>query len=410
MEEIAIRTLVAIQHENISFDYWKYKKALAIDTVEREDGWIEYYATFKRKGTLGNWRKGIAVFGQGTLIDSNHNEIAKVYNSGRFYRIFGGYYANLVTRNYNYITFPGQDRETEYSQMQIVYALYDENGKRLEYERCLEIFKQMNILQALTAVEIGEDRVYYKNALYNLNDYSLIAKFSKNIILDGVFTNGRCRVIMPEDNRNFIVAVYDHKISQIFTEQEFNHLKTLLKLEIKEDEPLYEISKIVSKSDVTALIDEYNPKVEISIENYFATTPTIIHNNGCVYQLSPRFTDDFIDEIEHWRSMGEGYYKWHLERLENRCFMQRDGMRCLHISSENYDNLYKELSLINDNRPNYIKNIVKMGQCVLLGEENFNYGNAVTEYEIYRFECRPYGYITTSGELIYDFDVNNIKW
>lgn len=409
MEEIAIRTLVAIQHGNIPFDYWKYKKALAIDTVEREDGWVEYYATFKRKGTLGNWRKGIAVFGQGTLIDSNNNEVVRV-NNGRLYRIFGGYYAHLVTRNYNYRTFPGQDRETEYEQMQIVNALFDEDGKLLEYEQSVEIFKKLDILQGLMAVEVGEDRVYYKNALYDLNDYSLIAKFSKNIILDGVFTNGSCRVIIPDDNRNFIVAVCDHKISRVFTEQEFNHLKSLLRLEIKEDEPLYEISKIVSKNDVIVFIDEYNPKVEISIENYLATTPTFIHNNGCVYQLSPRFTDDFIDEIEHWRSMGEGYYKWHLESLENRCFMQRDGMRCLHISSENYDNLYKELSLINDNRPNYIKNIVKMGQCVLLGEENFNNRNAVTEYEIYRFECRPYGYITTSGELIYDFDVNNIKW
>ena len=291
MEEIAIRTLVAVQHKNNPFEYWRYNKALSIDKVERENGWIEYYATFKRKGTLSSWRKGIAIFGQGTLIDRNNTEIVRV-NNGRLYRIFGGYYAHLVTRNYNYRTFPGQDRDTEYEQMQIVNALFDEDGKRLEYEQSIEIFKKMDILQALMAVEVGEDRVYYKNALYDLKNYSLIAKFSKNTIIDGSFTNGYCKVIIPEDNRDFIVAVYDRKIKQVFTEQEFDYLKSLLKLNITEDEPFCGLSKIVNKNDVTVPVDEYYPEVEVTIENYHATMPSLI-NNGGLYQLDLKFSDVF---------------------------------------------------------------------------------------------------------------------
>ena len=409
MEEIAIRTLVAVQHKNNPFEYWRYNKALSIDKVERENGWIEYYATFKRKGTLSSWRKGIAIFGQGTLIDRNNTEIVRV-NNGRLFRIFGGYYAHLVTRNYNYRTFPGQDRETEYEQMQIVNALFDEDGKRLEYEQSIEIFKKMDILQALMTVEIGEDRVYYKNALYDLKNYNLIAKFSKNIILDGVFSNGYCKVIIPEDNRSFIVAVHDRKISQVFTEQEFDHLKSLLNLEITEDEPFCGLSKTVDKSDVTVSIDEYCPKVDVSIENYLATMPSLINIDDRLYQLSPKFADKFFDETTRWNSMGKSYYKWHLERLGDCYYMNRSGERCLHISSECYDKLYKELSLINDNRPNFIKKITKIGNCTMLGIENLYYRKGVTEYEIYRFECCPYGYINTFGELIYDFDVNNIKW
>lgn len=409
MEEIAIRTLVAVQHRNIPFKYWRFNKALSIDKVEREDGWIEYYATFKHKGTLGNWRKGIAIFGQGTLIDSNNNEVAKAFKNGRFYRIFGGYYANLVTRNYNYRTFPGQDRETEFDQMQVIYALFDEYGKCLEYEQSIEVFKRMDILQALLAVEVGEDRVYYKNALYDLKDYGLIAKFSKNIILDGVFVNGRCKVIIPDDNRDFIVIVHDRKICQVFSEQEFDNLKTILKLEIQEDEPFCGLSKKVNKNDVTVPIDEYCPEVEISIENYLVTTPSLV-NSGKLYQLSLNFTNEFFDETTHWNSMGESYYKWHLESLGDCYYMHNSGERCLHISSENYDKLYKELSLTNNNRPNFIKKITKIGNCAMLGKENLYFDRGVTEYEIYRFECRPYGYITPSGELIYDFDVNNIKW
>lgn len=407
MEEIAIRTLVAVQHKNNPFEYWKYKKALSIDKVEREDGWIEYYATFNREGTLGNRRKGIAIFGQGSLIDKNNNEIVKV--NGRLYRLFGGYYANLVTRNYNYMTFPGKDRETEYDQMQIINALYDEDGNRLEHKQSLEIFKKINVLQALTAVEVDEDRVYYKNALYDLKDYRLIAKFSKNIVLNGVFTNGLCKVIIPDDNKDFIIAVHDRKICHVFTEQEFEDLKSLLKLIIKEDVPFCGVSKTVNKNDMPANIDEYCPKVEISIENYLATTPSLV-DCGKLYQLSLNFSEEFFDETTRWKSMGNGYYKWHLERLNDIYYMHRSEDRCLHISLDSYDKLYKELSSINDNRPNFIKKIIKIGKCALLGEENFYSRNEVTEYEIYRFECRPYGYINTYGELIYDFDVNNIKW
>lgn len=416
MEEIAIRSLVAVQHKSKPFKYWKYYNALSIDKIERENGWIEYYATFKRKGILGNWRKGIAIFGQNMLIDKNYNEIAKV--NGRLYRIFGGYYANLGIRKYNYITFPGKDRETEYEQMLIINALFDENGNRIEHQQSLEIFKKIDILQSLIAVEVGDDRVFYKNALYNLQDYSLITKFSKNIILDGVFTNGYCKVTIPDDNRDFIVVVHDHKINHVFTEQEFNHLRTLLDLEIKEDAPLTALSPIISNKELSIIenekgpitIDEYHPIIEQAIEKYLATTTSFINTKGGVYQLSPKFANDFVDETTFWRSKGEGYYTWYLGNLGDRYYMERNEKRCLHISSEKFDQLYKELCLTNNNRPNFIKKITKMGSCAILGKENLYYGKGVTEYEIYRFECRPYGYINTSGELIYDFDVNNIKW
>ena len=52
-------------------------------------------------------------------------------------------------------------------------------------------------------------------------------------------------------------------------------------------------------------------------------------------------------------------------------------------------------------RPNFIKDIECIAEEIILDEE---------EYSMYRFECRPYGYITKDGNFDYNFDVNNIKW
>ena len=410
MEEIEVRTRVATQPMSFPFDYAKYRNALSFDKIEREDGWIDYYAIFKRKGTLGNRRKGIAIFGQVSLIDCNNNEILRVNEKGKLYRIFGGYYVNLVTKRYNYQTFPGQDRDTEYEEMRNVDALFDEYGNKLDYKQSAELFKNNDIIQALTAIEIGENRVFYKNALYDLNDYSIIKKYQKNIIIDGLFSNGYCKVKILDDNRDFIVAVYDHKISHVFTEKEFNRIKSLLHLRMKEDEPFCKISKIVDNRVPTGIIDEYCPNVEISIERYHASISPLIRCGIHYYQLNKIFFDELIEFASEKEAMGDDYYKRFLVRMGHQYYSHRTDSRWLHISSESYDLLYKKCCLINNNRPNFINKITKLGYCALFDAESLNYGRNKNEYEIYRFECRPYGYISTNGELIYDFDVNNIKW
>lgn len=53
------------------------------------------------------------------------------------------------------------------------------------------------------------------------------------------------------------------------------------------------------------------------------------------------------------------------------------------------------------NRPNFIKEIKYIAKDILLDEE---------EYSLFRFECRPYGYINKDGKFEYNFDVDNIEW
>ena len=127
MEEIIIKTLAARQHKNAPFDYWKYRYALSIDGVEIEDEWVEYYVTHKTVGTISNRRKGIAIVHSGNvfcLIDRDNNEILST--NRELIRIFGGYYVSLDEYRYDYRTFPGQDRDTEYETTTVIYEIYDE--------------------------------------------------------------------------------------------------------------------------------------------------------------------------------------------------------------------------------------------------------------------------------------------
>ena len=240
MEEIVIKSLVARQHKNTPFDYRKYRNALAIDKIEIENDWVEYYVTRKCVGTISNRRKGIAIVHCGNvfyLIDRDGNEILSTTN--KLIRVFGGYYVSLGEHRFNYRTFPGQDRDTEYETTTIIYDIYDENGERINSKQDAGFFKSMDILQTMTAVEIGEDRVFYKNALYDLSDYSLVASFTKNIRLEGMFIDGQCKVRCPEDDRNFIVAVLGHKVWQVFDEDEFRRIVEVLNLVVEKEECNY---------------------------------------------------------------------------------------------------------------------------------------------------------------------------
>lgn len=400
MAEVIIRRYIATRHKNNPLDYSKYQNALYIDKVEREKDWIDYYVTYKHRGSVSDRRNGIALVHSGNvfyLIDKDNNAILST--TDRLIRIFGGYYVSLAKYQYDYRTFPGQDRDTEYEEMTTIHDIYDEDGKRLNKEQCDKFIKFTDILHLMTAAELGEGRVLFDNALYDLKDYSLIAKYQKRVLLEGAFENGRCKVRIPEDDRNFIVAVYEHKICYVFNEFDFERIRETLNLSIEKEKKLWSDSDVVGRKDVDDIecVHEYYPKPEVAIEKYHSTSPTDITEYS-YFQLQPLFTDEFFEKnrapglVDYWmRVMACKYYK----NTRYNCY--------LHIPYEGYKQLCDSIIKVNGNRPNHITKVSKLGECDILIHKKH-------KYEIYLFECRPYGYITTSGKLIYDFDINNIRW
>ena len=71
------------------------------------------------------------------------------------------------------------------------------------------------------------------------------------------------------------------------------------------------------------------------------------------------------------------------------------------ITGENGSRIDEQVYEMELDRPNYIKDIM-----VIL--ENISHDGNL--YSIFKFECRPFGYITEKGILNYDFDVDNIEW
>ena len=105
-------------------------------------------------------------------------------------------------------------------------------------------------------------------------------------------------------------------------------------------------------------------------------------------------TDEYIDRFN-----APGMLNYVMSVMACKYYKSSSYSHYLHIPYEGYKLLYESISSVNNKRPNFIKKVVEVGSCNILSEQ----------CDLYRFECRPYGYITPSGKLIYDFDVNSIK-
>ena len=67
------------------------------------------------------------------------------------------------------------------------------------------------------------------------------------------------------------------------------------------------------------------------------------------------------------------------------------------VAQKAYEKLFEQ----HIKRPNFIQDVERIADEIVLEGET---------YSIFRFECRPYGFITKEGKFDYDFDVNNIQW
>ena len=354
---------------------------------------------------ISDWRNGIAVarwrFGYFSksfnycLIDKDYNFLyenvcdedeEESLEGEQIERVFGGYYIVRSLKTMGCRTFPGRDTDTEYYYKTVVRDVIDENGIVLtENER--KAYLESNSIKQTT--EYGDGIIQCGLSFYSLDNYQHIFDISKEIEPLGFFKDGKCKVKVISDYRDFVVIVKDKLIEHVFNAEDFIYISKLFGIDLKtwgrqslESSNKYYKPVARKPNDITSF-KEIKPEIEIAICNYEFSL-------GSQYYISVG-GDLYYDE-------NYGFYRTRLIPITQYYCVENEWRKIDEADSKPiFDKIFKQKC----NRPNFIKDIEIIATDILLDGE---------KYSIYKFECRPYGYITKVGKLDYNFDVNNIKW
>lgn len=355
------------------------------------------YVTIDVEGDIvGEWRKGLAIFKEKDysyrdsvyylINDKNVCVYEANYEKPQLYRIIGGHYIVKNQQRYNFRTFPGQDHDTEYDTRIVVRDVLDENGKRLK-DDCKREFLKTN--QIDESIELGEGIAFCNNSFYRVDNYTFLFKIDKDIQPVGKFINGKLRVNVTSDFRDFIVLVHQKKIIYAIPMDDFVIAANILDKEWNIEDALSEAeadeeSKGYDKDNLPpdTVYEDFIPKLETYIDGYLYDFPREYRLVGTMKFVKNKFSEQshiFIPSTAFFHVRN----KW---------------IRILDTYSRP---IFEEAYKLNQNAPNFIKTM-----DFIKGEVTID--NKVCE--VYRFQCRPFGDVHLDGKFNYDFNVKNIKW
>lgn len=300
-------------------------------------------------------------------------------------RVFGGYYVVRSVRAKCIRTFPGKDEENRYKYTTYIQDVIDEYGNVLEKD---ERNAYLETHPVTHTTEYGDGIVQCGTSFYGLDNYQYLFEIPKEVEPLGFFRDGKCKVKVITDYRDFIVLVKDKRITRVFNAEDFIFISKLLGIDLEtwgreslksSHKPFYRSVK--KPKDITSC-KEIKPETEIRIHNYKIGVSS--YSIDCGGEL-------YYDE-------NYGFYRTQLIPGTSYYFVENEWIK---IDAADAEPIFEKIFEQDCNRPNFIKDIRIIATDILLDEE---------EYSIYKFECRPYGYITKDGKLEYNFDVNNIKW
>ena len=358
---------------------------------------------------VSDWRKGIAVARYYKhsikpswsyfLIDKQYNYLySKIsYNEDeiegeQIERVFGGYYIVRDVKLIGVRTFPGQDRDTEYFFFFFFMDDLDENGKPLSEEEKKEYLKQNPIKQT---TEYGEDIVECESKFYSLDTYEYLFSIPKKIKPIGFYKDGKFRVGIVSDYRDFYVVVKDKTITTVYDDKQIKFIEKLLGINIEEEDNSYNSLRnkymkpksyyrpVKKKPEETVKIKVIEPEITVEIKNYLSSYVGPYKLNGGHIK---KFDENYGTTSFRFVPQTSYYYvddEWRM--IEGS------------VAQKVYEKLFEQ----SVRRPNYIQYVDRIADEIILEGET---------YSIFRFKCRPYGFITKDGLFEYDFDVNNIQW
>ena len=244
---------------------------------------------------ITDWRKGIAVarYYKNSikpswnyfLIDKDFNYLYKKRSwneeeieGDQIERVFGGYYIVRDVKLDGCRTFPGQDRDTEYYYSTCIKEVLDENGAILSEEEKKEYLKQ-NPIKLTT--EYGEEIVECESSFYRLDTYQYLFSIPKTLKPIGFYKDGRFRVGIVSDYRDFYMVVKDKTITTVYDDKQIKFIEKLLGIDIEEEDNSYrsprnkymkqKYSPTNKKPEETAKIKVIEPEVIVEINNYLST-------------------------------------------------------------------------------------------------------------------------------------------
>lgn len=390
---------------------------------------------------------------------------------GCLHRSVDGRYFATEMALYDAITYPGQDRDTTYLTTPIISYVLDENGNYIisTYDKGFEeVHKYIKENPIKHSIELGEglalyaDKTYdissnalhdfspleyilklqekeyprcdeYEHALanynflryvsskntrenedgeilcgssvYGVNKCDVLFTMPKQIEPLGKFENGVCKVGIVSDYRDFIVVTSNAKIVKVYEPEKLGLLNGLFKsiddsnqhrdtehkdLLINLLLSLFNKEKANTKRSVFGLpegVKVYqvkNIEAEVVIEKYLLRFP-------------PKYGADGVGGFRYNEKFGTNkLYVFH----NHTRYYEENGL-WYEITGENGSRIDEQVYKMELNRPNYIKNIKVIKDNILYKDRMFS---------IFKFECRPFGYITKDGSFNYNFDVDNIEW
>ena len=288
-------------------------------------------------------------------------------------RIFGGDYA-VYEQRASYNTFPGKDRETERYPYKFISRIITNKGVVLSYE---ESRKYVENNEIKLCRELGNGIILCENSTYKLMDYSHISSLPKESIVHEEFNNNRYEVSILRDYCNLIVVVLNHKIIHYFKE---NDIKDLLNIFSTSLPKIEKIKRNNIPPENTPIKDGNVNYVELIKDYYYKINPKL---NAPITNFPSLFTDvRYLCQYFDYT----GFY------FENN--------EWFHVNLNDVQITVNQM--IEKHYPvrNFITGIVH--------ESQIKYKNR--NLEIYRFECKPKGYIDINGIFHYNFDINNIHW
>lgn len=343
---------------------------------------------------ISDWRKGLAVamysstsYTNYFLVDKDYNIVFETFCSDeseieeeqwvQLERIFGGYYVVRSVYRHCIATYPGQDRDTLYSYSIYIKDVLDENGVSLSKEKKDIILFDLG---AKEIIELGDDVILRKidNSIYRLSSFEFVSKLSIIPTSVSIFENGKCKLYVKNDFRDYYVIVNNGDIVKSYPKELLDEILNLVDVKLGEEKNSFVYPVDFNKA----------PSIECLINKYLFVIDSPVTSLCNIYTLNNRT----IQEIKKW-------YHFLYNQFTPDSEDYTDVHRYYALYEKELNELIDQLPTLKAMVPNFVEDIQFVKNVMFYDKK----------CKLYLFRVRPFGYLDKNGIFDYTFSIDDIK-